>query len=160
LARLGLQNPYDNFCGRLGPFMHACSKLTESDDVSYYSQSTMEVAQRALRESSEDSNGERENDALSKALQTKEQRDRVRGVSSKVTWKDGFLEHKSMYRKRKMTSTPQVDVEELKRQLRREVLGDLRPILEASGIQFPNVGAVMSDEERRSSLAFTTTGGG
>jgi hypothetical protein len=30
-----------------------------------------------------------------------------------------------------MTSTPQVDVEELKRQLRREVLGDLRPILEA-----------------------------
>jgi hypothetical protein len=41
-----------------------------------------------------------------------------------------------MYRKQKMTSTPQVDVEELKRQLRREVLGDLRAILEASGIQF------------------------
>jgi hypothetical protein len=37
-----------------------------------------------------------------------------------------------MYRKRKMTSTPQVDVEELKRQLRMEFLGDLRPILEAS----------------------------
>jgi hypothetical protein len=36
-----------------------------------------------------------------------------------------------MYRKQKMTSTPQVDMEELKRQLRREVLGDLRPILEA-----------------------------
>jgi hypothetical protein len=33
-----------------------------------------------------------------------------------------------------MTSTPLVDVEELKRQLRREVLGDLRPILEAQGI--------------------------
>jgi hypothetical protein len=33
-----------------------------------------------------------------------------------------------------MTSTPQVDVEELKGQLRREVLGHLRPILEASGI--------------------------
>jgi hypothetical protein len=33
-----------------------------------------------------------------------------------------------------MTSTPQVDIEELKRQLRREVLGDLRPILEASCI--------------------------
>jgi hypothetical protein len=33
-----------------------------------------------------------------------------------------------------MTSTPQVDVEELKRQLRREVLGDLRLILEAQGI--------------------------
>jgi hypothetical protein len=39
-----------------------------------------------------------------------------------------------MYRKQKMTSTPLVDVEELKRQLRREVLGDLRPILEAQGI--------------------------
>jgi hypothetical protein len=65
--------------------MHTHSKLTESDDVSFYSQSTMEVAQRALRESSEDSNGERENAALSKALQTKEQQGRVHGVSSKVT---------------------------------------------------------------------------
>jgi hypothetical protein len=94
----------------------------------------VDVTQRALRESSEESNGERENDALSKALQTKEQRGRVRGVSSKVTWKEGFPEHKSMYCKRKMTSTPQVDVEEMKRQLRREVLGVLRPILEALGI--------------------------
>jgi hypothetical protein len=59
-----------------------------------------------------------------------------------------------------MTSTPQVDMEELKRQLRREVLGDLWPILEASSIQFPNIDAVMSDEEHRSSLASTTTGGG
>jgi hypothetical protein len=42
-----------------------------------------------------------------------------------------FLEHKSMYQKQKMTSTPQVDVEELKRQLKRELLGDLKPILEA-----------------------------
>jgi hypothetical protein len=50
-----------------------------------------------------------------------------------------------------MTSAPQVDVEELKRQLRREVLGDLRPILEALGIQFPDIGGVISDEERRSS---------
>jgi hypothetical protein len=49
------------------------SKLTESGDVSFYSQSTSEVAQRALRESNEDSNGERKNDALTKALQTKEQ---------------------------------------------------------------------------------------
>jgi hypothetical protein len=31
------------------------------------------VAQRALRESNEDSNGERENDALTNALQTKKQ---------------------------------------------------------------------------------------
>jgi hypothetical protein len=82
LAQLGLQNPYH---GQLGSFMRARSKLIESGDVSYYSQSTADVTQRALRESSKNSNGERKNDALSKALQTKEQRGRVRGVSSKVT---------------------------------------------------------------------------
>jgi hypothetical protein len=49
------------------------SKLTESGDVSFYNHSTLDVAQRALRESNEDSNGERENDALTKALLTKEQ---------------------------------------------------------------------------------------
>jgi hypothetical protein len=85
LAQQGLENLYDNFCEQLGPFMHAHSKLTELGDASFYSQSTAEVAQRALRESSEYSNDERENDALSKALQTKEQRGRVRGVSSKVS---------------------------------------------------------------------------
>jgi hypothetical protein len=95
--------------------MHAHSKLTELGNVSFYSQSTSEVDQRALRESSAHSNGERENNTLTKALQTKEQQGRVCGVSSKLTWKEGFPEHKSMYRKRKTTSTPQVDVEELKR---------------------------------------------
>jgi hypothetical protein len=65
--------------------MHARSKLTELGDASFYSQSTSEVAQKALRESSEDSNGERENDALTKALQNKEPRGRVRCVSSKLT---------------------------------------------------------------------------
>jgi hypothetical protein len=53
--------------------MCARSKPTKSGDVSFYNQSTSEVAQRALRESSEDSNGERENDTLTKAMQTKEQ---------------------------------------------------------------------------------------
>jgi hypothetical protein len=65
--------------------MRAHSKLIESGDVSFYSQSTSEVAQRDLRESREDSNGERGNEALTKALQTKEQRGHVRGVSSKLT---------------------------------------------------------------------------
>jgi hypothetical protein len=60
-----------------------------------------------------------------------------------------------MYRKQKMTSTPQVDVEELERQLRREVLADLRPILEAQGIQFSDIGGVMSDKECRNSIAST-----
>jgi hypothetical protein len=73
LARQGLENPYDKFCGWLGLFMHARSKLTESGDVNFYSQSTLEVDQRALRESSKDSNSKRENDALTKALQLKEQ---------------------------------------------------------------------------------------
>jgi hypothetical protein len=31
----------------------------------------------------------------------------------------------------------------------------MRPILEAQGIHFPEIGGVMSDEERRSSLAST-----
>jgi hypothetical protein len=99
------------------------------------------------------------NDALTKALQSKEQRGHVRGVSSKLTWKEGFLKHKSMYQKRKMTSTPHVDVEELKRWLRREVVGDMRPILEAQGIQFPDIGGVMSDEEHRSSFVSIVAAG-
>jgi hypothetical protein len=37
-----------------------------------------------------------------------------------------------------------------------ELLEDLKPILESQGIQFPDVAAVMSEEERRSSLTFTT----
>jgi hypothetical protein len=64
-----------------------------------------------------------------------------------------------MYWKWKMISTPHVDMEELKRQLRREVLGNLRPILEAQGIQFLDIGLVMSDEEHRSSLASIVAGG-
>jgi hypothetical protein len=54
-----------------------------------------------------------------------------------------------------MTSTPQVDMEELKRYLRREPLGDLKLILESQGIQFPDIAGVMSEEECRSSLAST-----
>jgi hypothetical protein len=65
--------------------MHAFSKLTESGNVSFYSHNIADVAQRALRESSEDSYGERENGALNKALQTKEQQGCVHGVSSKMT---------------------------------------------------------------------------
>jgi hypothetical protein len=58
-----------------------------------------------------------------------------------------------------MTSTPNVDVEELKRWLRREVVGDMRPILEAQGIQFPDIGGVMSDEEHRSSFVSIVAAG-
>jgi hypothetical protein len=59
LAQQGLKNPYDKFYGRLAPFIRDRSKLIELGDVSFYSQSISEVAQRALRESSEDLNGER-----------------------------------------------------------------------------------------------------
>jgi hypothetical protein len=73
LAQQGLENPYNKFRGQLKPFMRARSKLTYSGDVTFYSEGTSELAQRAARESSEDSNGERENDILTKSLQTKEQ---------------------------------------------------------------------------------------
>ena len=66
--------------------MRAQSKLTDDGAVSFFSTSTEEVAQRALRDSSQGSNkGERENDALTRALGTAEHRCRVRGVSSKMT---------------------------------------------------------------------------
>jgi hypothetical protein len=71
LAQQSLENPYDKFYGQLRPFMCARSKLTKLGNITIYSQSTSELAQMAVRESSEDSNGERENDALIKALQTK-----------------------------------------------------------------------------------------
>jgi hypothetical protein len=49
-------------------------------------------------------------------------------------------------------------VEELKRQLKKELLGDLKPILEAQGIQSPDIIGVMKTEERRSGLASTPRG--
>jgi hypothetical protein len=64
-----------------------------------------------------------------------------------------------MYLKQKMTSTPQVDMEEQKRRLKRELLGDLKPILKAQGIQFPDIAGVMSEKECRSNLASTTRNG-
>jgi hypothetical protein len=68
LAQHGLENPYNKFHGWLAKFMPARYKLTKSANVTFYRQSTLEVAKRSLRESSKNSNGERENDALTKAL--------------------------------------------------------------------------------------------
>jgi hypothetical protein len=114
------------------------------------------VTQRGLRESSQGSNeDERENDAISRALGTKEQRGRVRGVSSKLTWKEGFPTHKSSYRKQKIVSSAMVDIEEIKQQVRIQLLGDLRPIFESQELPVPDIGAVGNEEERRSSLAST-----
>jgi hypothetical protein len=50
-------------------------------------------------------------------------------------------------------------MEELKRHLKRKLLGDLRPILKAQGIQFPDIAGVMSKEECRSILASIARGG-
>jgi hypothetical protein len=47
-------------------------------------------------------------------LGTKEQRSQVCGVSSKLTWNEGFPAHKSSYRKRKMVPSATVDIEEIK----------------------------------------------
>jgi hypothetical protein len=74
------------------------SKLTEIGEITYYNQSTEEVTQRGLKESSQGSNeDERENDALSRAFRTKEQRCHACGVSSKLTWNEGFPAHKLSY---------------------------------------------------------------
>jgi hypothetical protein len=154
LAEQGVENPYDKFSGRLRAFMCAWSKLSEIGEITYYNQSTEEVAQRGLRESSQGSNeDERENDALSRALGTKEQRGCVRGVSSKLTWKEGFLAHKSSYQKRKIVSSATVDIEEIKRQVRIQLLGDLRLIFESQGLPVHDISAVGNEEEHRSSLA-------
>jgi hypothetical protein len=73
LAEQGVENPYDKFSGQLKHFMRARSKLTEIGKITYYNQSTKEVVQRSLRESSQGSNeDERENDTLSRVLGTKE----------------------------------------------------------------------------------------
>jgi hypothetical protein len=48
-----------------------------------------------------------------------------------------------------------VDIEEIKRQVRIQLLGDLRPIFVSQGLSVPNIGAVGNEEERRSSLAST-----
>jgi hypothetical protein len=55
LAEQGVENPYDKFSGWLRHFMRARSKLTEIGEITYYNQSTEEVAQRGLRESSQGS---------------------------------------------------------------------------------------------------------
>jgi hypothetical protein len=154
LAGQGVKNPYDKFSGRLKHFMRAQSKLTEIGEITYYNKSTEEVVQRGLRESSQGSNeDEWENDAFSGALGTKEQRGRVRGVSSKLTWNEGFQAHKSSYWKQKMVPAAMVDIEEIKRQVRIQLVGDLRPIFESQGLPMPNIGAVGNEEEHRSSLA-------
>jgi hypothetical protein len=44
LTQHGFENPCEKFCGQLTIFLRALSKLTEVGDVSFYSQSTSEVA--------------------------------------------------------------------------------------------------------------------
>jgi hypothetical protein len=156
LVEQGVENPYDKSSGQLRPFMRVRYKLTEIGKITYYNQSTEEVVQRGLRQSSQDSNGdEREHDTLSRALGTKEQRGRVRGVFSKLTWKEGFPAHESSYRKLKMVSSAMVDIEEIKRQVRIQLLGYLMPIFESQGLPMLDIGAVGNEEEHRSSLAST-----
>jgi hypothetical protein len=116
------------------------------------------VAQRVLRESSQGSNEDkRENDAHFRALGTKEQRGCIHGVSIKLTWNEGFSTHKLSYRKQKMVSSATIDIEEIKRQVRIQLLGDLRPIFESQGLPVFDIGAVGNEEERKSSLASTAT---
>jgi hypothetical protein len=165
LAERGIENPYDSFEGRLAPFMRARSMLMEDDSISFYSTSGEEVAKRALMESIQGSNeGEREFDALTRALGTHEQRGRVPGISSQLIWKEGFPEHKGSYRKRTRVSSSKVVIEEIKRELKKEIsmemkmFGELKPIFESQGLSFPNLPGMRMSEERRSSFASTTAG--
>jgi hypothetical protein len=48
-----------------------------------------------------------------------------------------------------------VGIEEIKRQVRIQLLGDLMPIFESQGLPVPDIGAVGNEEEHRSSLAST-----
>jgi hypothetical protein len=54
-----------------------------------------------------------------------------------------------------MVSSTTVDIEEIKRQVRIQLLEDLRPIFESQGLPVTDIGAVWNEEERRSSLAST-----
>jgi hypothetical protein len=76
-------------------------------------------------------------------------------VFNKVTWKEGFPAHKSSYRKRKMVSSATVDIEEIKRQVRIQLLGDLGLIFESQGLLVPDIGVVGNEKEHMSSLAST-----
>jgi hypothetical protein len=159
LAERGIENPYESFEGRLAPFMRARSKLTEDGNINFYSTSAEEVAQRALMESSQGSNeGVREFDALTRALGTREQRGRVRGVSSQLTWKEGFPEHKGRYRKRTRDSSSKVDIDEIKKQVKMEMFGELKTIFESQGLSFPDMPGSTMSEERRDSFACTAAG--
>jgi hypothetical protein len=76
-------------------------------------------------------------------------------VSSKLTWNEGFLAHKLSYRKWKMVLSAMANIEEIKQQVRIQLLGDLRPIFESQRLPMPDIGAVGNEEECRSSLAST-----
>jgi hypothetical protein len=52
-----------------------------------------------------------------------------------------------------MVSSATVDIEDIKRQVRIQLLGDLRPIFESQGLPVPDIGVVGNEEERRSILA-------
>jgi hypothetical protein len=76
-------------------------------------------------------------------------------VSSKLTLNEDFLAHKLSYRKWKMVPSATIGIEEIKRQVKIQLLGDLRPIFESQGLPMPDIGAIGNEEERRSSLAST-----
>jgi hypothetical protein len=48
-----------------------------------------------------------------------------------------------------------LDIEELKRQLRRDILENLKPLFESQGLQFPDIPRMMNEEDHWSILAST-----
>lgn len=109
LEREGIANPWDEFppcCSK--NFLRARSKLIVSEGsavIAWSNDTTKEVSQNIKRKHDESCQGSgttwiRENDILSECLGP-EHPGRVRGVSSTMSWKYGFPEYASMYKKRR-----------------------------------------------------------
>jgi hypothetical protein len=67
----------------------------------------------------------------------------------------GFFGTQVELSKAEMVSSVMVDIEEIKRQVRIQLLGDLRPFFESQGLPVHDIGAVGNEEEHRSILAST-----
>jgi hypothetical protein len=112
LASEGKQNPWDQFPGRSRPYLRARvgkkKKNTSegSEGITFSNPVVVVVAYRVKTLAAQDSDGSfsrvREDDILTVALETREHRGRIRGVSSSLGWGKGFGEEfAGMYRKKR-----------------------------------------------------------
>jgi hypothetical protein len=120
LAAEGKQNPWDQFPGRLRPYLRArVGKKNNTSEgsggITFSNPTVVGVADRVKTLAAHGSDGSfsgvREDDILTAALDTPEHRGRVRGVSSSLGWGKGFGEaFTGMYRKKKNNMSDAHDV--------------------------------------------------